>query len=139
MAEDQIYMTYDLGDDGRVVAIISRGSPQFGDKTIEILAIESFDEGTTEAELDIWFKRMQILQPWEAKPKELQVIHGEQVKEAAAKDPELAEALRDMGAVLLQAMEGFASGKYDSFEDAMEAITGERPERIVDDQADSDD
>ena len=45
-------------------------------------------------------------------------------------DPEMAEAVRDFSAALRQAMEGVAAGRYDSFEDAMEAITGCRPVRM---------
>lgn len=47
-----------------------------------------------------------------------------------AQSPEAADDIRDILAVIRQAHQGWQSGKYPSFEDAMEALTGERPERV---------
>lgn len=52
---------------------------------------------------------------------------SEQVKQQMADNPELAEAMREIFANMHQAMHGVQSGQYQSFDDAMEAITGQRP------------
>jgi len=58
------------------------------------------------------------------------IEHSEQVKAAMKNDPKLAEHMRDFQAILRQAMAGVQSGQYGSFEDAMFVLTGQRPERI---------
>lgn len=65
-------------------------------------------------------------------PKEPTVIIADEVKEEMEKDPDLAEALRDFAAMARQAMQGVQDGKYKSFDDAMEAISGSRPVKILD-------
>lgn len=45
-------------------------------------------------------------------------------------DPALAAAMRDMSATMKDAMQGVADGRYKSFDDAMEAMTGSRPEKV---------
>ena len=65
-----------------------------------------------------------------------EVILSDQVKEQMAKDPEIAEAMRDFSAIARQAMEGLKSGKYPSFEEAIFILTGERPEKIEFDEDD---
>jgi hypothetical protein len=45
---------------------------------------------------------------------------------------EVREAAREMIANLRQAAQAFNDGRYKTIEDAIEAITGERPERIDD-------
>lgn len=45
-------------------------------------------------------------------------------------DPKLAKALGGLKESLLNAMQGVQDGRYKSFDDAMEAMTGSRPEAI---------
>lgn len=70
--------------------------------------------------------------------KEIELNLSDQVKEAMANDAELAEALREIFACMRQAMEGVQSGRYRSFDEGMERITGERP-RPVDEPFDDED
>lgn len=65
------------------------------------------------------------------KNKELEIVIMPDVQAEMDSDPELAEAMRDMFATFRQAEADVKSGKYDTFEDAMEAITGSRPELII--------
>lgn len=58
------------------------------------------------------------------------LIYSEQVKAAMAADPDLAEAMREIATSMRQAHHAWRSGQYASFEDAMEAITGQRPEPV---------
>lgn len=55
-------------------------------------------------------------------------------KEAAEKlktaPPEIQEVMRSLAASMRQAMQGVQDGTYKSFPDAMEAITGHRPQRM---------
>jgi hypothetical protein len=60
-----------------------------------------------------------------------QVILLPQVQEEADKNPELAKALRGLGEAARNAMQGVSDGRYKSFEDAMEAMTGSRPEPVA--------
>ena len=62
--------------------------------------------------------------------KELEIELSDQVKKAMAKDPKLAEYMRNFIATLHQARHGVDTGQYDSMDDAMEALTGSRPEKI---------
>lgn len=64
------------------------------------------------------------------KKKEPTVEYAPEVLEQMEGDPEMAKALREFAACARQAMQGVAEGKYKSFDDAMEAITGNRPEKI---------
>lgn len=45
-------------------------------------------------------------------------------------DPALAEVMREMMKSFDAAMEALATGKFETFEDAMEAITGQRPKPL---------
>lgn len=54
-----------------------------------------------------------------------------------AAHPELAKAMREMAANMRQAHHAWKSGQYASFDDAMEAITGERPESLDLDEDDA--
>lgn len=47
-----------------------------------------------------------------------------------ASDPEAAPAFRELFANMRQALQGVSSGQYLSFEEGMEALTGNRPERV---------
>jgi hypothetical protein len=62
--------------------------------------------------------------------KEPTVEWSDQVREAAERDPKIADLLRDFGAKARQAMQMVEAGQYKSFDDAMEALTGERPQKI---------
>lgn len=66
----------------------------------------------------------------EDKDKEPQVVYSNQVKEKMEEDPELAKVMREFSACALQAMEGVKAGRYKSFDEAMEAITGQKPTRL---------
>ena len=66
--------------------------------------------------------------------KELTIKMSEQVKGAMAADPELAEALRMFSANMHQAFHAVEHGQYASMEDAMEAITGDRPRKLSDEE-----
>jgi hypothetical protein len=59
----------------------------------------------------------------------------------AAEHPEVREVVREFMANVRQARQGVIEGRYASFEDAMEAITGSRPEPMdeCDDEDDDDD
>lgn len=65
-----------------------------------------------------------------ADPIEPKVEYGPEVQAAIAQDPELAEAVRSFAANVRQAMADVASGKYASFDDAIFALTGNRPEPL---------
>lgn len=58
------------------------------------------------------------------------VILSDQVQESIEGDPGLAEALKRFSADARQAMEWVSSGRYKTFEDAMEALTGSRPKPL---------
>lgn len=62
--------------------------------------------------------------------KDLEIVLSDQVKEAMAADPELAKSMKDFSAMVRQAHHGIKTGQYKSFDDAMEALTGSRPEYI---------
>ena len=63
---------------------------------------------------------------------ELSIELSDQVKEQMAKDPALAGAMREMCALMRQAHAGVEAGKYATFNDAMEALTGNRPQLVSD-------
>jgi hypothetical protein len=66
----------------------------------------------------------------EKEKKDLTVEYSEDVKAKMAEDPKLAAMMREMAANFRQAFHGINTGQYKNFEDAMEAITGERPQRV---------
>lgn len=70
-----------------------------------------------------------------SEPKEPEVIWADGVREAAERDPKLAEFLREFGATARQALAGIQSGQYESFDEAMEKLTGHRPTRVDEDEA----
>lgn len=47
-----------------------------------------------------------------------------------AEDPKAKAGFAELFACIRQAQQAWAEGRYPSFEDALEAITGNRPERI---------
>lgn len=64
------------------------------------------------------------------KKKELTIELSDEVRDKMNSDPELATVMKELFANFHQAFEGVQSGQYKSMEDAMEAITGNRPEPI---------
>lgn len=64
--------------------------------------------------------------------KDPDIVLSKQVKDTMAEDPELAAALRELFANMRQAMQSVKEGRYKSLDDAMEAITGQRPTPIDD-------
>jgi len=64
MAQDRLYLTVAPRSDGGLLAIISQGTPQRGDKTCTVLKITSI---ATKEEAEAWFDRMLIERPWEAR------------------------------------------------------------------------
>ncbi len=59
---------------------------------------------------------------------DVMVSFSPQVQAQMDNNPDLAEAMRDFLANVRQALNDVKTGKYNSFDDAMEAITGERPQ-----------
>ena len=55
---------------------------------------------------------------------------AEQIAAMTEKDPALREALTEMLANMRQAHHAVKTGRYRTFDDAIEAITGKRPEKI---------
>lgn len=53
-----------------------------------------------------------------------------EIEAMMASDPAAAVALRDLLATMRQAAHAWHSGQYASFEDAMEALTGSRPQPV---------
>lgn len=62
--------------------------------------------------------------------KELHIDVPAHIREQMVKDPALGEALRQMFAAMHQAHQGVIEGRYETFDDAMEAITGNRPKPV---------
>lgn len=56
-----------------------------------------------------------------------QVIMMPECEADIAANPELAKAMQGMKEALLNAMQGVKDGRYATFDDAMEALTGQRP------------
>lgn len=59
-----------------------------------------------------------------------EVVIPDHIKEDMAKDPELAKALMGFIVSAKNAMQAVEDGRYKSFEDAIEDMTGSRPERV---------
>lgn len=66
MAEDRIYLTTAPAprQPEKVLAIITIGSPQKGDKDIQVLTLETFPKEVPYADIQTWFERMMVEQPW---------------------------------------------------------------------------
>lgn len=64
------------------------------------------------------------------KDKDLTIELSPEVEASMAADPELAKAMRELSAIMRQAFAGVQSGQYKSMDDAMEALTGNRPKKI---------
>lgn len=54
------------------------------------------------------------------------LVHGKGVDEKLATDPKAAEAMRDMVAQIRQALDGVATGRFNSVEEAMDSIGAKR-------------
>jgi hypothetical protein len=61
-----------------------------------------------------------------------------QIKALIAEHPKAEDEFKGFFAALRQAHQGVQTGRYKSFDDAMEAITGNRPERLDPDDDDDD-
>ncbi len=65
-------------------------------------------------------------------PNDIEIECSEQVRAEMEQNPELAQAVREMCAAFRQAYHAVATGQHKSFEDAVEAITGRRPQPFDD-------
>lgn len=64
MAEDTMYLTVGKNPKGEgLIAVITLGQPQFGDKNCTVLSLEIVSNMKA---AKIWFKRMKIERPWES-------------------------------------------------------------------------
>ena len=62
MASDRMYLTVDRDrENGGLIAVISLGSPQVGDKEITILTVERVKNMKG---AKAWYRRMKVEQPW---------------------------------------------------------------------------
>lgn len=69
-------------------------------------------------------------------PKDPAIVYSASVKKKLkTAPPKVQEAMRNLASVMRQAMQGVNEGKYKSFPDAMEILTGQRPKRVEDDDA----
>lgn len=64
------------------------------------------------------------------KDKDLIIEMTDQVRDQIADNPEMAAFLREFTAAMHQAADAVKRGQYKTMDDAMEAITGNRPEKI---------
>jgi hypothetical protein len=63
MAEDRIYLTVDSNPNGPgLIAVISQGSPQFGDEHVTVLDVELVRNMKA---AKAWYRRRRIEQPWQ--------------------------------------------------------------------------
>ena len=69
--------------------------------------------------------------------KDVEITLSDQVKGQMEADPNMAAAIRDFSACMRQAFQAVKDGQHKSWEDAIEAITGTRPE-VVDEIPDFD-
>lgn len=63
MAENFYYLTTKMID-GRLIAVISLGSPQKGDKDIVVCSVNTV---STQEEAVDWYRRMLVERPWETR------------------------------------------------------------------------
>lgn len=62
MAQDTMYLTVDRDrEKGGLIAVISRGSPQFGDTEVVILSVERVKNMKA---AKAWYRRMKQERPW---------------------------------------------------------------------------
>lgn len=69
MAEGRIYLTTGPlpSRPDEVLAIVTIGTPQKGDKDVQVLTLETFPKGTPHADIQSWFERMMAEQPWNSR------------------------------------------------------------------------
>lgn len=70
--------------------------------------------------------------------KEYKVIYSDLVKKQMEEDPELAKAIREFTAAMRQALHAVETGQHKTLDDAVEAITGNRPVPVDDPFEDDD-
>lgn len=68
--------------------------------------------------------------------KEFKFVITDKLAAQMENDPKLAQAIREMMATFRQARHAVETGQHKTFEDAVEAITGNRPERLENDEDD---
>jgi hypothetical protein len=64
----------------------------------------------------------------------LEIVLSDEVKADMKADPDIAAAIGGLMEAMRQADHGVRSGKYASIDDALEAITGNRPEVVYEDE-----
>lgn len=62
---------------------------------------------------------------------EPKVVIPPEIQKQMDANPELAKAMKDMMAEMKNAMQAVKDGRYATFEDAIEAIIGQRPQQII--------
>jgi hypothetical protein len=60
----KLVLTWGPTRDGRMIGVISDGSPQLGDDGVTCLAVELCP---TQRDAEAWFERMKVERPWEAR------------------------------------------------------------------------
>lgn len=58
------YLTTGRVEDGRLMAVCSDGSPQWGHAHVTVLSVECV---ASEAEARVWFDRIMLERPWETR------------------------------------------------------------------------
>lgn len=58
------------------------------------------------------------------------VEYSPEIMEQMKEDPELSKFMRDFSSMARQAMQAVHDGQYETFDEAMEAITGHKPEQV---------
>lgn len=61
---------------------------------------------------------------------EFEVVYSDLVKQQMESDPDLAAAIREFSAMARQVAHGIETGQYESFDEGMEALTGNKPKPI---------
>jgi hypothetical protein len=65
MAEDTMYLTIkDDKEKGGMIAVISMGHPQLGDKNVNVLDVNRVPDKKAAEE---WYERMKLERPWETR------------------------------------------------------------------------
>lgn len=65
MAEDRMYLTVDQDrENGGMIAVITLGQPQVGDKNVTILSVERV---RNMKQAKSWYRRMKVERPWQTR------------------------------------------------------------------------
>lgn len=126
-------------DEGKPAVVVAIAGKHYGVLTAEahrvatvlVEAAKKFSIGQSVMDFAIALR----MAAHEVDPKEPVVEYSAQAQAQMEADPKLAAAVRDFSAMARQAMEGVAAGRYATFEDGMEALTGKRPEPLSPDEA----